>query len=203
VSIRVLIAEDQSMISGALAALLQLEPDLEVVGCVADGRAALTALAACDPPVDVLLTDVEMPGMDGLELAERLCQQAAAPRIVVVTTFARPGYLQRALAAGVRGYLLKDSPPGDLAAAIRSVYQGAQVIAPALADAASAQVNPLTAREQDVLRLAVQGASSAEIAASLHLSRGTVRNYISEAISKLDAVNRVDAGRIASERGWL
>jgi two-component system response regulator DesR len=174
-----------------------------VVGCVADGRAALTALAACDPPVDVLLTDVEMPGMDGLELAERLCQQAAAPRIVVVTTFARPGYLQRALAAGVRGYLLKDSPPGDLAAAIRSVYQGAQVIAPALADAASAQVNPLTAREQDVLRLAVQGASSAEIAASLHLSRGTVRNYISEAISKLDAVNRVDAGRIASERGWL
>ncbi len=199
--IRILLAEDQSLVLGALAALLDLEPDLEVVGRARDGREALQLAAEAAP--DVVLTDIEMPGMTGLELAEELRRRGSAPRVVIVTTFARSGYLQRALAAGVAGYLLKDSPAERLADAVRRVHAGLRAIDPELAAAAWDEVDPLTDRERQVLRLAAEGLPTAGVAARLHLSEGTVRNYLSEAIGKLHAANRVDAARIARAKGWL
>lgn len=197
--IRVLLAEDQSMILGALAALLDMENDIEVVGRAADGKQALALVAEHDP--DVVVTDIEMPAMSGLELAQRLRGQHA--RVIIVTTFARPGYLRRALDAGVRGYLLKDAPARQLADAIRSVHAGGKAIAPELAAEAWDSDDPLSERERQVLRLAGDGLSSSDIAAQVHLSEGTVRNYLSEAISKLGAANRVEAARIARQKGWL
>ena len=199
--IRVLLAEDQSMVLGALAALLELEPDLQVVGRARDGREALRLAAELAP--DVVLTDIEMPAMTGLELAAELHRRAGAPRVIIVTTFARSGYLQRALAAGVSGYLLKDSPAERLADAVRRVHAGLRVVDPELAAAAWDEPDPLTDRERQVLRLAGEGLSTAGVAAALHLSFGTVRNYLSEAISKLGAANRTEAARIAHQRGWL
>lgn len=200
--IRILIAEDQALVLGALAALLGLESDLEVVGRAANGREALALCTALAP--DIVLTDIEMPLMTGLELAAALREQKVAAKVVIVTTFARSGYLQRALAAGVRGYLLKDAPADALAAAIRTVHQGGRAIAPELAlEGARGQTDPLTERERQVLRLAGEGKSTADIARQIHLSEGTIRNYLSETISKLDAANRVDAFRIAREKGWL
>lgn len=199
--IRVLIAEDQSMVLGALAALLELEPDIRVVARAHDGREALRLAEETAP--DVVLTDIEMPHLTGLELAAELGRRGNRPRVVILTTFARSGYLRRALDAGAAGYLLKDAPAEQLAAAIRRVHGGLRSVDPELAAAGWDEPDPLTDRERQVLRLAGEGRSSARIAAELHLSEGTVRNYLSEAISKLGAANRVEAARIARERGWL
>lgn len=199
--IRVLLVEDQGMVLGALAALLGLESDFEVVGTAQDAAAALQLLE--ETGADVVLTDIEMPGMSGLELAAEVHGQHPSVRVVILTTFARPGYLRRALDAGASGYLLKDAPATELAEAIRRVHAGGRAIEPELAVAAWSDADPLTDREREVLRLAARGASSAEIAAELNLSQGTVRNYLSEAISKLGASNRVEAARIARDNGWL
>jgi two-component system, NarL family, response regulator DesR len=200
--IRVLIAEDQAMVLGALAALLELEPDISVVGRAANGRDALDAVSRLLP--NVLVTDIEMPLMTGLELAAALRTNQPSVRTIILTTFARPGYLRRALDAGARGYLLKDRPAAELADAVRRVHGGLRVVDPALAtEAWSAELDPLTDRERQILQRAGDGRSSSEIAAELHLSEGTVRNYLSEAIAKLGASNRVDAARIARVKGWL
>ena len=197
--IRVLVAEDQAMVLGALCALLDLEDDIEVVGRAHDGAEALGLVERLQP--DVVLTDIEMPQMGGLELASTLVERGM--RVIILTTFARPGYLRRALDAGVRGYLLKDAPTEDLARAVRDVQAGRRAIAPELAVEAWCEADPLTDRERQVLRLAGDGLSGAGIASSLGLSEGTVRNYLSEAIGKLGASNRVDAARIARQKGWL
>ena len=199
--IRVVLAEDQTMVLGALASLLNLEHDIAVIGQAGDGQQALQMVLDQQP--EVLLTDIEMPGMTGLELAAEVARQAPDTRVAILTTFARPGYLRRALDAGVRGYLLKDAPSEQLAESIRRIHSGGRAIDPELAVAAWTESDPLTNRERQVLRLAGQGRTSAEIAGSLHLSQGTVRNYLSEAIGKLGAANRVEAARLARQKGWL
>jgi two-component system response regulator DesR len=200
--IRVLIAEDQTLVLGALAALLRLEDDLEVVGTAGNGKDALALCRQLAP--DIVLTDVEMPQMTGLELAAQLAQEGMPGKVMILTTFARSGFLRRALSAGVRGYLLKDAPAETLAAAIRLVHGGGRAIAPELAlESWNAGQDPLSDRERQVLRLAGEGKTSAEIARQVHLSEGTVRNYLSEAISKLNAGNRIEAYRMAREAGWL
>lgn len=199
--IRLVLAEDQAMVRGALAALLGLEPDVEVVGEAGDGLQAWKLIAEHRP--DVLLTDIEMPGLTGLDLAVRLQEAQSSTRVVILTTFGRAGYLRRALDAGVRGYLLKDAPSEQLASALRQVMRGVRVIDPQLAVAAWGEEDPLTERERAVLRLAGEGATSAQIAERLHLSQGTVRNYLSEAIGKLGAANRIEAFRTARQKGWL
>jgi two-component system response regulator DesR len=199
--IRVLIAEDQSMVLGALAALLDLEADIAVVARAHDGREALRLAEDVRP--DVVLTDIEMPGSTGLELAEQLRQRRHPARVIILTTFARAGYLRRALDAGAAGYLLKDAPSSQLAEAVRRVHSGLRVIDPELAAEAWGEPDPLTDRERQVLRLSAEGLSTARLASELHLSEGTVRNYLSEAISKLNAANRADAARIARRKGWL
>lgn len=201
--IRVLIAEDQGMVLGALAALIEIEPDLEVVAKAKDGREALALAGQTDP--DVVLTDIEMPSMTGLELAAELmrARTRGRPRVIILTTFARPGYLRRALEAGASGYLLKDAPAEKLADAIRGVHQGLRVIDPQLAQDAWGEADPLTDRERQVLRASEEGLASADIARRLNLSEGTVRNYLSEAIAKLGVTNRIEAARLARQRGWL
>jgi len=199
--IRVLLAEDQAMVRGALAALLGLEADIDVLGAAADGEAAWRELQRLRP--DVLVTDIEMPGLSGLELAQRVQRHELPTRVVIVTTFARPGFLRRALDAGVAGYLLKDAPPEHLADALRSVHRGGRAIAPELALEAWSETDPLSERERQALRLAGEGLTAAEIAIRLHLSHGTVRNYLSEAISKLGVGNRIEAYRLARQKGWL
>ncbi|KFC71953.1 MULTISPECIES: response regulator transcription factor [Massilia] len=200
--IRILLAEDQALVLGAMAALLRLEPDFEVVGAATNGREALAMCERLQP--DIVLTDIEMPLMTGLELAAELKERRLPPKLIVVTTFGRSGYLRRALEAGVRGYLLKDASVDSLAAAIRAVHGGGRAIAPELAlESWSGGADPLTERERQVLRLAGEGRSSSDIARQVHLSEGTVRNYLSEAISKLGAANRVDAYRMARDAGWL
>ncbi|AXJ96503.1 MULTISPECIES: response regulator transcription factor [unclassified Sphingomonas] len=201
-SIRIVIAEDQTLVLGAIAALLSLEPDFTIVGRAADGDAALAMVRDLAP--DVLLTDIEMPGLTGLDLARRLADDRLQTAVVIVTTFARPGYLTRAKSAGVRGYLLKDAPVDDLAAAIRAVAGGGRVIPVDLA-AAAGEIgrDPLTDRERDTLRLAEEGLSNKAIADRLGLSPGTVRNYLSDAAGKLGAANRIEAGRTARQNGWL
>jgi two-component system response regulator DesR len=200
-SIAVVIAEDQKMVLGALAALLGIEPDIRVVGQASDGREALQLVLKHRP--DVLLADIEMPELSGLEVAAELKQRKAATRVIILTTFARPGYLRRALEAGAAGYLLKDAPAAALADALRKVHAGGRAVDPELAAEAWTDEDPLSDRERQVLRLAAEGSTGAEIAAKLHLSEGTVRNYLSEAISKLGAGNRVEAARIAKMKGWL
>jgi len=199
--IRVLIAEDQAMVLGALAALIDIEQDLEVIGQVRSGTEALAAALTSRP--DVIVTDIEMPGLSGLELAVELKRQGCTARVIILTTFARPGYLRRALDAGASGYLLKDAPSNRLADAIRRVHGGGRAVDPELAAEAWSEADPLTDRERQVLRLAADGQSGSEIAAGLELSEGTVRNYLSEAINKIGAKNRVDAARIARVKGWL
>ena len=199
--IRIVLAEDQAMVRGALAALLGLEPDVTVVAEAGDGLQAWKLIAEHSP--DVLLTDIEMPGLTGLDLAVRLQEAQSPTRVVILTTFGRAGYLRRALDAGVRGYLLKDAPSEQLASALRQVMRGVRVIDPQLAVAAWGEEDPLTERERAVLRLAGEGATSAQIAERLHLSQGTVRNYLSEAIGKLGAANRIEAFRTARQKGWL
>ena len=199
--IRVLLAEDQALVRGALVALLNLEFDIEVVAQAANGQEAVELLQ--QHQVDVLLTDIEMPLMTGLELIEQAKQIQPDIKTVVITTFARAGYIKRALVAGVRGFLLKDCPSEQLADALRQIMQGKKVIDPELAIQALDDVDPLSDKERKSLRLAGEGKKTAEIAATLFLSEGTVRNYLSEAIAKLNATNRIDAARIARQKGWL
>lgn len=199
--IRVLLAEDQAMVRGALSALLSLETDIDVVGAAADGESAWRELQRWKP--DVLVTDIEMPGLTGLELAQRIQRHEMATKVVIVTTFARAGFLRRALDAGVCGYLLKDAPAEQLAEALRKVHRGGRAIAPQLAIEAWSDADPLNDRERQVLRLAGEGMSAGEIATQLNLSQGTVRNYLSEAIGKLGVGNRIEAYRLARQKGWL
>ena len=199
--IRVIVAEDQALVRGALSALLELDGDIEVIFQAQNGLEALEKTLELKP--DVILTDIEMPKMTGLELALEIKKHSLKTRVVIVTTFARAGYLRRALEAGATGYLLKDAPADDLADAVRRVHAGARAIDPTLALEAWSEADPLTDRERQVLRFASEGQSSNEIASSLNLSEGTIRNYLSEAIAKLGANNRVEAARIAREKGWL
>lgn len=198
--IRVVLAEDQAMVRGAFAGLLDLEPDIEVVAVAEDGIQGLAAVRKHRP--DILLTDIEMPGMTGLELASHLKDDSTV-RVVIVTTFARSGYLRRALDAGVSGYVLKDSPIGELADTLRRVAAGQRVIAPELAVSAWAGDDPLTDREREVLREVGEGRPNSEIAERLHLAEGTVRNYLSSAMVKLGARNRTEAYARAREMGYL
>lgn len=199
--IRVLLAEDQTMLRGALAALLNLETDIEVAAAVGDGESAWRELQRCQP--DLLVTDIEMPGLTGIELAQRIQRHGLPIRVVIVTTFARAGYLRRALEAGVCGYLLKDAPAEQLADALRQVHAGGKVVDPQLAMEAWSGADPLNDRERQVLRLAGEGLSAGDIAKALSLSQGTVRNYLSEAIGKLGVSNRIEAYRLARQRGLL
>ncbi|ATZ24650.1 Response regulator protein VraR [Streptomyces lavendulae subsp. lavendulae] len=200
--IRILLAEDQSMVREALAALLGLEPDIEVLAQVARGDEVVAAARSHD--VNVALLDIEMPGMTGIEAAAELRRSLPSLKIVVLTTFGRPGYLRGAMEAGASAFLVKDAPAAQLADAVRRVLAGERVIDPTLAAAALAEgANPLTDREREVLREADSGATNAELAARLNLSQGTVRNYLSTAIQKLAARNRAEAVRVAREKGWL
>ncbi|WP_122263198.1 response regulator transcription factor [Ornithinimicrobium cerasi] len=200
-TITVVLAEDQLMVLGALSTLLELEVDITVVGTAADGEEAMRLVETLHP--DVLLTDIEMPRMSGLEVAAEVQRRGLPTRVVILTTFARSGYLRRALDAGAVGYLLKDAPASALAQAVRDVHGGGRTIDPQLAADAWGEPDPLTDRERQVLRLAGEGLANGEIAGQLHLSEGTVRNYLSEAMRKLGASNRVAAARLARDRGWL
>ena len=200
-SIRVVVAEDQGMVLGALVALLEIEKDIEVVGRAQDGQDGQDVCFKTMP--DVLVTDIEMPGMTGLELAASVKKALPRTRIIILTTFARAGYLRRALDSGATGYLLKDAPSEKLADAVRRVHAGLRVIDPELAQEAWGDPDPLSDRERQVLRQAEDGQTSADIAATLGLSEGTVRNYLSEAISKLGVANRIEAARLARQKGWL
>ncbi len=201
-AIRVLLAEDQGMMRGALALLLGMEADIEVVAQVAAGGAIVDAVLRHEP--DVALLDIELPGMSGLDAAEALRARAPGCRVLILTTFGRPGYLRRALEAGAAGFLVKDGPVEELAAAVRRVLAGETVVDPALATAAlSAGPNPLTPRECEVLTASVDGATVADVAGRLHLSESTVRNYLSSAIGKTGTRNRAEAVREARQQGWL
>jgi two-component system response regulator DesR len=200
--IRVVLAEDQAMVLGALSALLETDTGIQVVARAANGALALAAVAEHKP--DVLVTDIEMPEMTGLTLAAEVHDRFPKTKVVILTTFARPGYLRRALDAGALGYLLKDRPAAELSEAVRRAARGLRVVDPELAaEAWGAEPDPLTERERQVLWRAGEGLSSQDIAEALHLSEGTVRNYLSEAISKLGAANRVEAARLARTKGWL
>ncbi|BCJ26595.1 response regulator transcription factor [Actinocatenispora sera] len=200
--IRVLLAEDQGMMRGALATLLELEDDIDVVGLLARGDEVVDACVRLTPDVAVL--DIEMPGRSGLDAAAELATAVPSCRVLIVTTFGRPGYLRRAMDAGARGFLIKDSPVEQLADAIRRVVAGETVVDPTLAAAAlRAGPNPLSARERDVLAASADGATIADIARALHLSESTVRNYLSAAIGKTSTRNRIEALNAARTNGWL
>jgi two-component system, NarL family, response regulator DesR len=202
VSIRLLIADDQALVRGALAALLDLESDLEVVAEVSRGDEVIEAAKVSKP--DVALLDVEMPGLDGIEAAAALRSAVPGVRVLMVTTFGRPGYLRRAMEAGAAGFVVKDTPATQLADAVRRVHQGLRVVDPSLAaETLVAGTSPLTGRESDVLRAAREGGTVADIAKELHLSEGTVRNHLSAAIGKTGARTRAEAARIALDNGWL
>lgn len=199
--IKVVIAEDQTLLRDALATLLGLESDIEVVGLAANGREAHDAIRRQDP--DLVLTDIEMPDMTGLELADLLRREQSRTRVVIVTTFDRPGYLRRAMEAGVSGFILKDGPSADLAGAVRRVMAGERVVAPELAARAWDEADPLSDAERRLLRLAEAGLDSPAMAEATGLARGTVRNYLHSAIGKLGAANRIEAARRARQKGWL
>ncbi|GAA3829490.1 response regulator transcription factor [Nocardioides panacisoli] len=201
-TIRLLLADDQALVRGALSALLSLEPDLEVVAEVGSGDEAVEAARRLRP--DVALLDVEMPGRDGISATAEVLAAAPGTRVLIVTTFGRPGYLRRALQAGASGFVVKDTPAAQLADAVRRVHQGLRVVDPALAtDSLIAGESPLTARETDVLRAARDGSTVAAIARTLVLSEGTVRNHLSSAIGKTGAANRAEACLVADRNGWL
>lgn len=201
-TITVLLADDQALVRGALAALLSLEPDLDVVAEVATGTDVLPAVQQHHPDVAVL--DIEMPGMDGIEATQTLTDRAADTVVLIVTTFSRPGYYQRAMAAGARGFLVKDTPASELAEAIRTLHAGGKVVDPELAiQSANTGPNPLTERERDVLAAAADGSSIKNIAAQLHISPGTVRNYVSTAMTKTHTTSRSAAAQTARDNGWL
>ncbi len=201
-TIRLLLADDQALVRGALTALLDLEPDLEVVSEVGTGDAVVAAVLEHRP--DVALLDVEMPGLDGISATAAVRAAAPETKVLIVTTFGRPGYLRRALQAGASGFVVKDTPASQLADAVRRIHQGLRVVDPALAtDSLLAGESPLTARESDVLRAARDGSSVAAIAKKLFLSEGTVRNHLSAAIGKTNAGNRAEAVLVADGNGWL
>lgn len=200
--IRVLLADDQALVRGALAAMLGLEPDIEVVAQVSSGDEVLPAAREANP--DVALLDVQMPGKDGITAAAELHKALPSCRIVVCTTFGRPGYLSRAMAAGAVGFVVKDAPPEQLVDAVRRVHSGLRVVDPALAaESLATGQSPLTDRERDVLRVASSGGTIADVARTLSLSQGTVRNHLSSAIGKTGARTRAEAARIAHDNGWL
>jgi two-component system response regulator DesR len=200
--IRVLIAEDQGMVRGALATLIGLEPDIEVVAQVARGDEVLAAAREVRP--DIALLDIEMPGATGLDAAEHLAAELPSCRVLILTTFGRPGYLRRAMEGGASGFVLKDAPASELSSAIRRALRGERVVDPGLAAAALSQgESPLTPREHEVLAASREHATVAELASALYLSPGTVRNHLSSVMQKLDARNRGEAVRVAEERGWL
>ncbi len=198
--IRILLAEDQSMVRGALAALLSIKGNYEITEAK-DGDEALAFLKSQE--FDLLLTDIEMPGRTGLELATWVQEQQSKIKVIILTTFGRSGYIKRALEAGVDGFLLKDAPTDELQHAIEQIMNGRRIIDPELAMMAIGEQDPLNDKERRALRLAADGKSTAEIANSLFIAEGTVRNYLSEAINKLNASNRIDAARIAKQKGWL
>lgn len=200
--LRLLIADDQALVRGALGALLDLEPDLTVIGMASDGAEALRLAEELRP--DVCLMDIQMPGMDGVEATRRVREASPTTKILIVTTFARPGYLRSALDAGASGFIVKDTPAEQLAEAVRRVHRGVRVLDPALAaDSLFDGANPLSERERQVLRLAADGRSAAAVAAEVFLSAGTVRNHLSAAIGKTGAANRAQAVRIALDKGWI
>lgn len=200
--IRLVIVDDQAMLRGALAALLELEDDLAVVGVAADGEGAVSLVAEATP--DVCLMDIQMPGMDGIAATRAVREASTDTRVLIVTTFARPGYLRAALDAGASGFVVKDAPAEQLADAVRRVHAGFRVVDAALAEASLFEgANPLSDREQQVLRLAADGRSAAAIASEVFLSAGTVRNNLSAAIGKVGAANRAQAVRIAQDKGWI
>lgn len=200
--IRLVIADDQAMLRGALAALLELEDDLAVVGVARDGDDAVRVVAELSP--DVCLMDIQMPGTDGIAATRAVRDANGGTRVLIVTTFARPGYLRAALDAGASGFVVKDAPAEQLADAVRRVHQGLRVVDPVLAEASLFEgANPLSEREQQVLRLAADGRSAAAIASEVFLSAGTVRNNLSAAIGKVGAANRAQAVRIAQDKGWI
>lgn len=202
VPIRLLVADDQALVRGALAALLDLEGDLEVIAFAATGEEAVAQAAQHAP--DVCLMDVQMPGLDGIEATRRVREVSPDTRVLIVTTFARPGYLRAALDAGASGFVVKDTPAEQLADAVRRVHSGLRILDPALAEESLFEgVSPLTERESQVLGLAADGRSAADIAAEVFLSAGTVRNLLSAAIGKTGAANRAQAVRIASDKGWI
>lgn len=197
---KILLAEDQAMVRTALASLLRLEADFQVTEA-ADGTAALQQLK--QQPFDLLLSDIEMPGKTGIELAQYIQQQKQPTKVVIITTFGRAGYVKRAIDAGVGGFLLKDAPVDQLVSAINQVMTGKRVIDSELLLNSLGEQDPLTDKERQALRLAAEGHSTSEIASALYIAEGTARNYLSEAISKLNAANRIDAARIARQKGWL
>jgi len=199
--IRIFIAEDQRMLLGALGSLLDLEEDMEVIGQSLNGEEALTSIIKLQP--DVCLMDIEMPLKSGLEVAEAMKKLDLSCKIIILTTFARPGYFERAVKIGVDGYLLKDGSIEELANAIRNVIDGKRTFSPELMFDMIREENPLTPREQEILRLAAEGKTTKEITAILFLSSGTVRNYMSEILQKLEAKNRIEAISIAEEKGWI
>lgn len=201
-TIRLLLADDQALVRGALAALLTLEADLDVVAEVSRGDEVLAAARQNHP--DVCLIDIEMPGLDGIEVVQLLSRELPATRSLIVTTFGRPGYMRRALEAGATGFVVKDTPAHDLAEAVRRVHAGQKVVDPALAaESLGGGRNPLSSREAEILRHCLSGSPVATIALTMHLSSGTVRNYISSAIGKVGANNRMEAAQTAQEQGWL
>lgn len=199
--IRLFIAEDQRMLLGALGALLDLEGDMKVIGQAMNGEEALQSILKFNP--DVCLMDIEMPVMNGLEVAEELANRGSSCKVIILTTFARPGYFERAVKIGVHGYLLKDGEIDELASAIRKVMEGKRIFSPELTFNVIREENPLTPREQEILRLAALGKTTKEITSELYLSSGTVRNYISEIIHKLGAKNRTEAAANAEQKGWI
>ncbi|TCS96585.1 response regulator transcription factor [Hazenella coriacea] len=199
--IRIFIAEDQRMLLGALGALLDLEKDMEIVGQAINGQEALDSIKKLQP--DLCLMDIEMPLKNGLEVAEELKEILPECKVIILTTFARPGYFERAIKIGVQGYLLKDGSIEELAAAIRQVMKGKRAFCPELMFDIIHDENPLTSREQEILSIAAEGKTTKEIAKQLFLSSGTVRNYMSEIIQKLEAKNRIEAISTAKEKGWI
>ncbi len=199
--IKIVIAEDQRMLRGALGSLLNLEDDLEIIGQAENGEEALDKILSLNP--DVCLLDIEMPLLNGLDVAEEIKRQNSSCKLIILTTFARPGYFERAVKLGVHGYLLKDGSSDDLADSIRSIMKGKNEFAPELIFGSLKDENPLTKREQEVLRLVAEGKTIKEIARQLYLSSGTVRNYMSEIINKLEVNNRIAAISIAEEKGWI
>jgi len=199
--IRIVLAEDQSMLRGALSALLALEPDFKIVGEATNGVDALRLIQKHDP--DIVISDIEMPDLTGLELATRLARDKIRARLIIITTFARPGYVQRARDAGVKGYLLKDAPSKDLADMVRTVAGGGKDFRDGTDDYDARQSDPLSDRDRRILRLVEEGKTNKEIASLLNLSPGTVRNYLNEATGKLNVSNRIEAFRKARDNGWL
>ncbi|MAD90365.1 MAG: DNA-binding response regulator [Pseudoalteromonas sp.] len=199
--IKVLVVEDQGLVRGAISALLGLDLQIEVVAQAQDGLEGLKVLAEQD--VDVVLSDIEMPNMTGLELAEQVIEKYPHSKVVIMTTFSRAGYIRRAMAMGVKGFVLKEAPSEYLVNTLKKVMLGQKVIDPELAMSALEDSDPLTEKERKALRFASEGLKTSEIADKLFLSEGTIRNYLSEAIAKLNATNRVDAARIAKQKGWL